>query len=188
MRRISQCFEMTEFIEMYHQIIKVFCKNNTLIFGIFISLFAVFVFFCLSSCILKSQLSYINLPTVSILLKKKVSSSSSSSSEQNQHIWSPPPSLSLLLGLLFKNQTIKEVGRGAGCDWKIGSLFEWLAFTLMNLIWMEVHIKPHRFCTVILLIATEASLFVVLTPIQLKSHLEGNRLGSVNFMWKTPCD
>lgn len=97
-----------------------------------------------------------------------------------------------------KNQNYQAGGGGGGggwrgvcrggCDWKIGSLFEWLAFTLMNLIWMEVHIKPHRFCTVILLIATEASLFVVLTPIQLKSHLEGNRLGSVNFMWKTPRD
>lgn len=40
----------------------------------------------------------------------------------------------------------------------------------------------------ILLIATEASLFVVLTPIQLKSHLAGNRLGSVNFMCRTYCD
>lgn len=100
-----------------------------------------------------------------------------------------------LSGLLFKNQPAdedeedeEEEGGCSGCDWKIGSLSEWLAFTLMNLIWMEVHIKPHRFCTVILLIATEASLFVVLTPIQLKSHLEGNRLGSVNFMWKTPRD
>lgn len=123
----------------------------------------------------------------------------SSLSEQNQHIWSPSlpfsPCLSLLLGLLFKIKwSSRGLGGGGGdvwwrgCDWKIGSLFEWLAFTIMNLIWMEVHIKPHRFCTVILLIATEASLFVVLTPIQLKSHLEGNRLGSVNFMWKTPCD
>ena len=99
----------------------------------------------------------------------------------------------LLSGLLFKNQPVdeeeeEEEGGCSGCDWKIGSPSEWLAFTLMNLIWMEVHIKPHRFCTVILLIATEASLFVVLTPIQLKSHLEGNRLGSVNFMWKTPRD
>lgn len=54
------------------------------------------------------------------------------------------------------------------------------AFTLMKCVWMELHIKPHRFCTAVLLIATRASLFVVLTPLQLKSHLEGNRLEDWN--------
>lgn len=53
---------------------------------------------------------------------------------------------------------MKTEGRGVGGKAeKLGASLNGLAFTLMNPIQMEVHIKPHRFCIVILLIAIEAS-------------------------------
>lgn len=56
----------------------------------------------------------------------------------------------------LRNRNITWGLKGVGAE-KLGASLNGLAFTLMNPIQMEVHIKPHRFCIVILLIAIEAS-------------------------------
>lgn len=62
-----------------------------------------------------------------------------------------------LVALRNRNITGGLKGGERGKAEKLGASLNGLAFTLMNPIQMEVHIKPHRFCIVILLIAIEAS-------------------------------